>query len=88
MTSAVTNGSMGMMRRALPCVRLCVRALTRWGARVWGQERIGSGAGLTLVYKAMEAHLGHAGVQKQACGLLRNLSGNDANKVRVVWLGS
>ena len=68
MTSAVTHGSMGMMRRALPCVRLCVRALTRWGGRV-GQERIGSGAGLTLVYKAMEAHLGHAGVQERACGV-------------------
>ena len=45
MTSAVTNGSRGMMRRALPCVRLCVRALTRWGARVeTGAHRVGGGA--------------------------------------------
>ena len=53
-----------------------------------GQERIGSGAGLTLVYKAMEAHLGHAGVQEEACGVLKKLSINNANKVRLVWLGS
>ena len=54
---------------------------------MWGQERIGSGAGLTLVYKAMEAHLGHAGVQEQACGALWNLSANEANEVRVLRLG-
>ena len=55
---------------------------------MWGQERIGSGTGLTLVYKAMEAHMGHAGVQEQACLALCQLAVNDANKVRVVWLGS
>ena len=54
---------------------------------MWGQERIGSGAGLTLVYKAMEAHGGHAGVQEQACRMLSNLCHHEANQVRVLRLG-
>ena len=53
-----------------------------------GQERIGSGAGLTLVYKAMEEHVGHAGVQEQACGLLWNLSFLETNKVSGLWVSN
>ena len=45
MTSAMSNGSRGMMRLALPRVRLCVGALTQWGARVRaGAHRVGCGA--------------------------------------------
>ena len=51
-----------------------------------GQERIGSGAGLPLLYKAMEEHVGHVGVQERACETLGNLASNAANQVRGRWV--
>ena len=50
--------------------------------------KIASLGGIEAVVKAMEAHVGSAGVQEQGCRAFWNLSFNAAdNKVKIVSLG-
>jgi hypothetical protein len=53
--------------------------LCGWRAR---QVAIASAGGIAAVLAAMGAHVSVVGVQEQGCAALRNLAGNDANKVR------